>query len=98
MSTRWLNLIALLLFLLIAPVGVFLYFTSPGMGYRKSAAGIIAGALGLFGALPVPGALRGKPSESADKDALPVKLGWGVLIVFVVVMGVVVAYFMVTEQ
>lgn len=45
MSSRWPNLVVLLVFLLTVPAGVFFYFTSPGMGYPKSTAGIIAGVL-----------------------------------------------------
>jgi hypothetical protein len=45
MSSRWVNLIVLFVFLLTVPAGVFVYFTSPSMGYPKSTAGIIAGVL-----------------------------------------------------
>jgi hypothetical protein len=97
MSSRWFNLIALSVFLLTVPAGVFFFFTSPGMGYPRSTAGIIAGVLALVGLALLPVALRGKPSESAEGDALPAKTGWGVLIGFLMVMAAVVAYFMLRE-
>ena len=39
------SLVFLVVYLLAVPAGVFFYFTSPGMGYPKSTAGIIAGVL-----------------------------------------------------
>lgn len=94
MSSRWVNLMVLLVFLLTVPAGLFLYLTSPGMGYPKSTAGIIAGVLALIGVALLPVALKRKPSESAARDALPAKAGWAVLIGFLLVMGAVMAYFM----
>jgi hypothetical protein len=98
MSSRWVNLAVLLVFLLTVPAGVFFYFTSPSMGYPKSTAGIIAGVLALVGLALVPVALRQKPSASAAESALPAMAGWGVLIGFLIVMAAVVAYFMLREQ
>ena len=97
MSSRWPNLVVLLVFLLTVPAGVFFYFTSPGMGYPKSTAGIIAGVLALVGLALLPVALRRKPSGSAPGGTLPAKTGWGVLIGFLIVMAAVVAYFMLRE-
>jgi hypothetical protein len=97
MSSRWSNLIALFVFLLTVPAGVFFYFTSPGMGYPRSTAGILAGVLALAGLALIPVVLRGKPSESAAGGALPAKAGWGVLIGFLIVMAAVVAYFMLRQ-
>ena len=91
------GLIVLLVFLLTVPAGVFVYFTSPGMGYPKSTAGILAGVLALVGLALLPVVLRGKPSEPAAGAALPVKAGWGILIGFLVVMAAVVAYFILRE-
>ena len=98
MSRRWVNLAILLVFLLTVPAAVFFYFTSPGMGYPKSTAGIIAGVLALVGLGLVPVALRQKPSASAAGGALPGRAGWGVLIGFLIVMAAVVVYFMLQEQ
>ena len=81
------NVIVLIVYLLTVPAGVFFYFTSPGMGYPKSTAGIIAGVLALVGLALLPVALRGKPTESAAGGALPAKAGWGVLIGFLAPIG-----------
>jgi hypothetical protein len=97
MSGRWVNLFILLVFLLTVPAGVFFYFTSPGMGYPSSTAGVIAGVLALVGLALLPVVLRRKPSESAAGDAVPAKAAWGVLIGFLIVMAAVVAYFMLRE-
>jgi hypothetical protein len=97
MSSRWVNLIVLLVFLLTVPAGVFVYFTSPSMGYPKSTAGIIAGVLALVGLALLPVALRSKPSEPAAGAPLSAKAGWGILIGFLVVMAAVVAYFILRE-
>jgi membrane protein YdbS with pleckstrin-like domain len=98
MSSRWLNLVVLLIFLLTVPAGVFFYFTSPGMGYPKSTAGIIAAVLALIGLALLPVALRRKPSASVAGGPLPAKAGWGVLIGFLIVMAAVVAYFMLRDS
>ena len=98
MSNRWVNLVVLLIYLLTVPagVGVFFYLTSPGLGYPKSTAGIIAGVLALVGLALLPTALRRTPSESVGKG-LSAKTGWGVLIGFLVVMAAIVAYYMLRE-
>src|SRR5262249_59598799 len=99
MSGRWVNVIVLFAFLLIVPAGVFFYFTSPGMGYPKSTAGIIAGVLALVGLALIPVAIRNKPADpDTPAEVLPAKTGWAVLIGFLVVMAVVVAYFMLKNQ
>jgi len=97
MSSRRVNLVVLIVFLLTVPAFVFFYFTSPGMGYSKSTAAIIAGVLALVGLALLPVALKGKPSESAGGDVLPAKAGWGVLIGFLIVMAAVVVYFMLRD-
>jgi hypothetical protein len=63
------------------------------MGYSKTTAGIFAGVLALVGPVLLPVALTQKPSPSAAGTALPRKVGWGVLIGFLIVMAAVVAYF-----
>jgi hypothetical protein len=98
MSSRWVNLAVLLVFLLTVPAGVFFYFTSPGMGYPQSTAGIIAGVLALVGLALLPVVLRQKPSESAAGNTLPAKAGWAILIGFLIVMAAVVALFVLREQ
>jgi membrane protein YdbS with pleckstrin-like domain len=97
MSSRGVNLVVLLVFLLTVPAGVFYFFTSPGMGYPNSTAGIIAGVLALVGLALLPVVLRWKPSEPAAGDVVPAKAGWGVLIGFLIVMAAIVAYFMLRE-
>jgi len=93
------NVIALIVYLLAVPAGVFFYFTSPGMGYPRSTAGIIAGVLALVGLALIPAAIRDKPADpGAPAEALPAKTGWAVLIGFLVVMAVVVAYFMLKNE
>jgi len=93
MSSRWVNLSVLIVFLLAVPADVFFALTSPGMGYPKSTAGIIAGVIALGGLALLPVAISQKRSQSAAADALPAKTGWGVLIGFLVVMAAVMAYF-----
>jgi hypothetical protein len=87
MRGRWVNLTVLIGFLLTAPAGVFLYFTSQSMGYPASTAGMVAGALALAGLALLPAALRGKTLESPAGDTLPAKAAWGVLIGFLVVLA-----------
>lgn len=88
------NVIVLIIYLLTVPAGVFFYFTSPGMGYPKSTAGIIAGVLALVGFALIPVAIRNKPADpDTPAEVLPAKTGWVVLIGFLLVMAVVVAYF-----
>jgi hypothetical protein len=65
MSSRWGNLAVLLVFRLTAPAGAFFFFTSPGMGYPRSTAGLIAGVLALAGLALLPVALGRNPPESA---------------------------------
>src|SRR5262245_23687721 len=89
------NVIVLIVYLLTVPAGVFFYFTSPGMGYPKSTAGTIAGVLALVGLALVPVAIRNKPTDpDTPADVLPAKTGWAILIGFLVIMALVVAYFM----
>jgi hypothetical protein len=89
------NVIVLIVFILTVPAGVFFYFTSPGMGYPSSTAGIIAGVLALVGLALLPVALRNKPADNATPaETLPAATGWVVLIGFLVIMAAVVAYFM----
>jgi hypothetical protein len=90
-------LVALLIFLLAVPAGVFFSFTSPRMGYPKSTAAVIAGVLALAGLALLPVALRRRPSEPAAGETLPAKAGWGILIGFLILMAAVVAYFMLRE-
>src|SRR5262245_21387498 len=97
MSSRWVNLVVVLVYLLTVPAGVFFYFMSPGMGYPTSTAETIAGVLALVGLALLPVAVRLKSSESATGGALPANAGWGVLIGFLVVMAAVVAYLAVRE-
>jgi len=97
MSSRGVNLAVLLVFLLTVPAGVFFFFTSPGMGYPRATAGIIAGVLVLVGLALLPVVLRRNPSEPNTRDGLPAKAGWGVLIGFLIVMAAIVAYFMLRE-
>ena len=93
------SLVFLVVYLLAVPAGVFFYFTSPGMGYPKSTAGIIAGALALAGLALIPMAIRKKPADPDTlASALPAKTGWAVLIGFLVVMAVGVAYFMLKNE
>ena len=93
------NLVFLIVYLLAVPAGVFSYFTSPGMDYPKSTAGIFAGVLALVGLALIPKAIRNKPADpDTPADALPAKTGWAVLIGFLVVMAVVVAYFMLKNE
>jgi hypothetical protein len=97
MSSRRLNIGIALIFLLTVPAGVFFFFTSPGMGYAKGTAAIIAGALAIAGVALLTVALRTKPSESARGAALPGRAAWAVLIGFLILMAAVVAYFMMRE-
>ncbi len=60
MKTRWVNMIAILLFILVLCPGVYLWFTSPGMGYPRTTAGIFAGILALIGLVLLPFAWQGK--------------------------------------
>ena len=93
------NVIVLIVYLLTIPAGVFYYFTSPGMGYPKSTAGIIAGVLALVGLALIPVAIRNKPADPATPaEVLSAKTGWAVLIGFLVIKAVVVAYFMLKNE
>jgi hypothetical protein len=67
------------------------------MGYPRSTAGLIAGALALAGLALLPVALGRIPPGSAGGCALPAKAGWGVLLGFLLVMAAVVAYFLLRE-
>jgi hypothetical protein len=60
MKGRWLNVIVLLLFILVVCPGLYLYFTSPGMGYPPATAAIIAGIPALIGLVLLPFAWKGK--------------------------------------
>ena len=93
------NVIVLIVYLLTVPAGVFFYFTSPGMGYPKSTAGIIAGVLAVVGLALIPVVIRNRPTDpDTPAEVLPAKAGWAVLIGFLVVMAVVVAYFMLKNE
>ena len=98
MSSRRSNLIVLVVFLLTVPAGVYWYFTSPNMGYPKSTAGAIAGLLAIVGVTLLAITLRQQPSDSASAAVLPAKAGWGVLIGFLVLTAVAVAYFTLSER
>jgi hypothetical protein len=88
------NLIVLAIYLLLAPTGVFFYFTKPGMGYPASTAGVLAGVLVLVGLALLPVAARNKPADpNAPAEVLPAKTGWAVLLGFLAVMAAAVAYF-----
>lgn len=92
------NVIVLSVFLLTVPAGVFFYFTQE-MGYTIREAGIIAGVLALVGVALIPVVIRNKPADPAmPAEALPGKTGWVVLIGFLVVMAVVVAYFVLQDE
>src|SRR5215467_2681197 len=70
------NAIVLIVYLLTIPAGVFFYFTSPGMGYPKSTAGIIAGVLALVGLALIPVAIRNRPADpEAPAEGLSAKTG-----------------------
>jgi len=60
MNSRWVNVAVLLLFLLVACPGIYLWFTSPGMGYPPATAGLIAGIPALIGLVLLPFAWKGK--------------------------------------
>jgi hypothetical protein len=93
------NMIVLTVYLLTVPAGVFFSFTSPGLGYPKSTAGIIAGVLALAGLALIPVALRNKPADpDTPAEASPAKTGWAVLIGFLVVVAAVVAYFTLKDE
>jgi hypothetical protein len=92
------NLIVLVVYLLTVPAGVFLYFTQPAMGYPATTAGIIAGVLALVGLALILVAIRNKPAApGTPAEVVPAITGWAILIGFLVVMAVVVAYFMLKD-
>jgi hypothetical protein len=97
MPGRGVKLAVLLVFLLTVPAGVFFFFTSPGMGYPKSTAGLFAGILALVGLALLPVVLRRGADRPGAGEVLPSGAAWGVLIGFLVVMLAVVAYFMLRE-
>jgi len=93
------NMKVLIAYLLTVPACVFFYFTSPGMGYSKNMAGSIAGVLALVGLVLIPVANRNKPADpNTPAEVLPAKSGWAVLIGFLVVVAVVMAYFMLKDE
>lgn len=97
--TRTQNVIVLIVYLLLAPAGVFLYLTSPDMGYPKSTAGIFAGVLAFVGLALIPVAIRNNTADpETPAQVLPAKTGWAVLIGFLVVMAGVVVYFMLQNE
>jgi hypothetical protein len=59
-SNRWVNLFALLFFIVVLCPGIYFYFTSPAMGYEPSTAGLIAGVPALIGLLLLPLVWKGK--------------------------------------
>jgi hypothetical protein len=61
MNQRWVNVGAILFFVLLLCPGIYFYFTSPGMGYPPSTAAMIAGVPALIGLVLLPFAWRGKP-------------------------------------
>lgn len=88
---RTVNLAFLIVYLLMVPAGVFTFFTSPGMGYPKSIAGIIAGVLALVGVALIAIAIRKKPADpDTPTAALPAMTGWGIFFGFLVIMTVIV--------
>ena len=93
MTSRQTNLVALLGFLLIAPAGIFVYFTSPGMGYPKGQAVVIAGLVAAAGLALLPVVLRKVPPPGVTDGAIPPRAGWAVLLGFLLLALAVLAYF-----
>jgi hypothetical protein len=60
MNSRWLNVAAILFFVLVVCPAIYLWFTSPGMGYTATTAGLIAGIPALLGLVLLLFAWRGK--------------------------------------
>ncbi len=84
---------AIALYLLTVPAGVFFWLTSPGWGYERSTAGVLAGVLAFAGVLLVPVVVRSKGQAGGPDDPLPARSGWGVLLAFLAAMVAVLAYF-----
>jgi hypothetical protein len=60
MSGRWVNVVVLLLFILVGCPAIYLYFTSAGMGYPPTTAGLIAGIPAVVGLILLPFAWKNK--------------------------------------
>lgn len=60
MKNRWINVAAILFFVLVLCPGIYLWLTSPGMGYPRTTAGLIAGITALLGLVLLPFAWKGK--------------------------------------
>jgi hypothetical protein len=60
MNSRWVNVAAILLFVLVLCPAIYLWFASPGMGYPATTAGLIAGIPALLGLVLLPFAWKGK--------------------------------------
>jgi hypothetical protein len=60
MNKRWVNVAAILFFVLVGCPGIYFWFTSPGMGYPATTAALIAGVPALIGVVLLPFAWKGK--------------------------------------
>jgi hypothetical protein len=60
MSGRWFNVIALLVFVVVACPGIYVWFRSPSMGYPAGTAAAISGIPALLELVLLPLAWKGK--------------------------------------
>jgi hypothetical protein len=60
MESRWVNVAAILFFVLVLCPAIYLWFTGPGMGYPPATAGMIAGVPALLGLVLLPFVWRRK--------------------------------------
>jgi hypothetical protein len=59
-NMRWVNVAAILFFILVVCPGIYFWLTSPSMGYPAATAAMIAGVPALIGLALLPFAWKGK--------------------------------------